>query len=201
MRLSGGDDGANAATRRSGATVAEVAVVSWTRPETCKRGRVTPRPRRSPALEGEQTRPSKRKRRPNVGSAPARDDNQQYEPGERFGPRSVVLVVPSDSDPEVHHFRFDRIVCSDVATTPPGRLPRSWRSGHLVRDDSSAMGTRPERQRPDIRSRFRFKRSGRLQARSISANARCRSRRRSGTLTATSSRTRARPPGQQRGGR
>ena len=32
-----------------------------------------------------------------------------------------------------------------LQTTPPARLPVSWRSGHLAGDDSSAIGPRPER--------------------------------------------------------
>ena len=36
----------------------------------------------------------------------------------------MPLLVPSDSDPEVRaHFRFDRIVCSNLANNATGETP------------------------------------------------------------------------------
>jgi hypothetical protein len=53
-------------------------------------------------------------------------------------------IVHLDSDPVVSaHFRFDRIVCSNLANNAAARLPLSWRRGHLAGDDSSAIGARP----------------------------------------------------------
>jgi hypothetical protein len=41
--------------------------------------------------------------------------------------------VPRDSDPEVRaHFRFDRVVCSNLANNAAGETSFSWRGGHLV---------------------------------------------------------------------
>ena len=40
---------------------------------------------------------------------------------------------------------FNRIVCSQAASTTGARLPRSWRSGHLAVHEPSAVEARPKR--------------------------------------------------------
>ena len=91
-----------------------------------------------------------------------------------IGSAALLPFVPSDSDPEVRaHFRFDRIVCSNLAnnaageTSPlvaarPSRRPRFEGLSELVRTESLERGDRAARRLSHCHAASALTRSPRL---------------------------------------